>query len=144
MIDQVGFDAEVSLQHVCDEPLRKFRLVTEELKHRALLDNEYGRRYRRGRCPESNGLTGEGAFPEEIARPQHRHDRFFAGSRQHRDLDAPLLNVQDRVTRLALRKDDLFFWICRNAPCRTGGLEKSLGVEDRSFVAWLSAIGFCS
>ena len=89
-------------------------------------------------------MTGEGAFPEEIARTQHRHDRFFAGPRQHGDLDAALLDVHDGVARLTLREDDLPFWIGRHAPCRTGGPEEGLSVEGWSFLAWLNAACFRS
>ena len=42
MIDEVRFDADVPRQHVRDEPIRECRLVAQESKHRALLDDEDG------------------------------------------------------------------------------------------------------
>src|SRR5688500_20067612 len=54
------------------------------------------------------------------------------------------LNVQDRVARLALREDDFPLRIRCNAPCRTGGPEKRLGVEGRSFLVGLDSACFRS
>ena len=81
MIDQIRLDTEVPRQHVRDEPIRERRLVVEQPEHRAFLNDEDGGRPRRGGGPEPDRLTGQRAFPEEVAGSQHRHDRFFTGAR---------------------------------------------------------------
>ena len=109
MIDEVGFDADVPRQHVRDEPFRERGLVAQELQHRGLLDDEYRRQRRRGGRSDPNRLTRQRTFPEKVAATQHRHHRLFAGPRQHRNLDAALLDVHDGVARLTLREDSLPF-----------------------------------
>ena len=69
MIDKIGFDAEVPRRTKGDEPFRECRLVTQESTHRVLLDDEHARECRRGRRPDPNGLTGEGAFPKKSPGP---------------------------------------------------------------------------
>jgi hypothetical protein len=52
-------------------------------------------------------LAGKAAFAEEVAGAEHRHHSFPAGLREHRQLDAALLDVHDGVARVALGEHDL-------------------------------------
>ena len=49
----------------------------------------------RGRAPHADRLTRQASFAEEVARAEHRHDGFSARLREHRQLHAALLDVQD-------------------------------------------------
>ena len=84
---------DVPRQHVRDEAVREAMLLMEQPDHRPLLDDQDGGRHRRGRRPDPNRLTGQGSFPEKVAGAQHRDNRLFAGTGQHRELDPALLNV---------------------------------------------------
>ena len=82
------------------------RLLVEHLHHVRLLHDEHGRRaHRRRRCHPAR-LPGETAFAEEIAGAQHPYDGLFASLRQHRNLDAALLDIHHLRGGIALRVDD--------------------------------------
>ena len=64
--------------------------LVEHLHHVRLLHDEHSRgAHRRRRCHPPR-LPRETSFAEEVAGAQHRHDRFLAGLRKHRQLDAAL------------------------------------------------------
>jgi hypothetical protein len=79
MIDQIRFNAEIPREHVGDEPLGKGRLVSEQAKHRRLVDDEHRRRCGRGGRSDANRLTGERPLAEEIAGAEHRDNSFLSG-----------------------------------------------------------------
>ena len=56
----------------------------------------------RRRGPDANRLTGQGALAEKVAGGQHRDDRLFADTGEHRELDRALLDVPDVVAGVAL------------------------------------------
>ena len=59
-----------------------------------------------GRAAHANGLAGQAAFAEELARAEHAHDGFPARLGQHRQLDAALLDVEHVLARVALGEED--------------------------------------
>ena len=60
---------------------------------------------RRGR--DAQCMAIEAALAEELARFQNSDDRFLALLGNDCELDPALLNVKNRIRRLALREDDL-------------------------------------
>ena len=65
--------------------------------HLSLADEQDRARRDRRRAAHAERLTGQAALAEEVAGAEHRHDGLFAGLRQHRQLDAARLDVQDVV-----------------------------------------------
>ena len=57
--------------------------------------------------PMRNGLTRQASFAKELAAAQHGHDGLPARLREHRELHAAFLDVQDVLARVALGEDDL-------------------------------------
>ena len=136
LIDKVFFDAEVPSQHVADEPVRQGVLIVEQANHLPFRDDQHRRRGHRGRGLQANGMTRQCPLTEEVARPQHRHDRLFSAPRQHRKLDGALLNVHDGVGRITLRENDVGGLIGRDCFPRPGGTEKRFRVEPRLLLAF--------
>ena len=129
LIDEVRFDAHVPRQHVGDEAIRERGLVVEQPDHRVLLDDQHAARHDRRRRPDADRLTRQGPLAEKVAGGQHRDDRFFADTREHRELDRALLDVPDVVAGLALREDDVAASILHNRSCRAGRFEIPLHIE---------------
>ena len=83
----------------------------------------------RGRRRQANRLAGERPLTEEVAGAQHPHDRLLAGLGQHRQLHAPVLNVEDGVGRIALREDDRGWFVVHERSRHPGRIEECLRVE---------------
>jgi hypothetical protein len=74
-------------------------------------------------------LTRQASFAKEIAGAQHCHYRLSPRFREHRDLHATFLDVQNALTRIALGEDDVGSPILHDPsrdPCR---VEERLGIE---------------
>ena len=56
-------------------------------------------------------------------------DRLLALLRYDIDLDLAILDEEDRIRRVALRKDLLILAICRHGPSAVNGVEEDLHVE---------------
>ena len=104
-------------------------LPVQEALHLILVDEEDGAVGRRCCAPHADGLTGEASFAKELAGAQHRHDGLPARLRDHRELHATFLDVQDVLTRRALGKDDFGSPILHNLSGNPRRLEKRLGIE---------------
>ena len=83
----------------------------------------------RGRAPHADGLTRQASFAEELAGAQHRHDRLSARLREHRELHATLLDVQNVLTRVALGEDDVGSPILHDLSRDSRRVEEGLGIE---------------
>jgi hypothetical protein len=80
-------------------------LVVQYLAQLPLRDHEHGgRRDCRG-ASDAYDLADQARFAEKVPGAEHCHHGFFAGSREHRQLDAAALDVHHRVAGLALRED---------------------------------------
>jgi len=106
MIDEVFLNPDVPRQHVREEPIGKRRLRVQHLEHLGLLDDEHHARAQRQGGRHAPRLPREAPLAKEVTRPQDRHDRFFAQPRLHRELDAPLLQVEHVGGGIPLREDD--------------------------------------
>ena len=94
LIDEVLLDADVPRQHVREEPLGQRRLRVQHLEHLRLLDDQHRARAHRRRGRDAPRLPRETPLAKEVTLAQDRHDRLFAGPREHRQLDAALLDVE--------------------------------------------------
>jgi hypothetical protein len=77
-------------------------LFVQQPDHGVLFDDQDRARDHCRRSPDANGLPGQGALTEEVARLQHRHNRLFPGAGEHRELDPARLDVPNVVARVAL------------------------------------------
>ena len=107
LIDQILLGAEVSSNHVGDEPVRKLMLRVEDAKHFAFLNDERtALSHRRGRA-DPQRLAGQAAFAQKITCPEKGNDRLFASSRGYGKLYAALLNVENMGGGITLGKQPL-------------------------------------
>ena len=74
-------------------------------------------------------LPGKTSFTEEIIRSKHCDDGFLALLRNDGDLRLALLNIEDRVANLPLRKDDLAFAVLGEASAVADTGEKRFWIE---------------
>ena len=87
-----------------------------------------------GVCHDRNGgdtlrLPGEAALAEELVRSKNGDDGFLALLGDDGELHFALLDVKDRVRRVALRKDDLAFAEFGNAAAVADTGEKRFWIE---------------
>jgi len=62
--------------------------LLQQPHHLGFVDQQdHARRERRG-AADTNGLSGQTSFAEEVAGPEHRHDGLSPGLREDRQLDA--------------------------------------------------------
>src|SRR5947207_5848603 len=92
-------------------------------------DPARGHRRRRG---QTNRLTGEGAFPEEVARAHYSYNGLLASLGQHRQLHPALLNVEDGVRRIALGENGRRRRVVRPTFVHSRRIQERLGVEYTS------------
>ena len=104
--------------------------LCKQAHHLLLVDEEDGAVGRRRRAPHADGLTRQASLAEELARAQHRHDGFAARLREHRELHAALLDVQDVLARIALGEDDLASPILDDRFRNPRGVEEGVRVES--------------
>ena len=71
------------------------------------------------------------SLAEEIAGTEHRHDGFSPRLREHRQLHAARLNVEDLLAGVPLREDGLSAPILHRGSRNTRRIEKLLDVERR-------------
>ena len=106
LIDEVLLDPNVPREHVREKPVRERRLVVQHPGHVVLRDGQQRRGGQRPRRCHTARLAREAPFAEERAGVQDGDDGLLAAAGQHRQLHAPLLDVQNRGGRIALREDD--------------------------------------
>ena len=89
-----------------EKPIRERVLLVEQADHLLLLDDEDGARARRDGRRHPKRLSRQGPLTEEVARSQHRHDRFLAGVGNDAELHTARLDVKDAVAGVTLGEDD--------------------------------------
>src|SRR5260370_1905830 len=89
------------------EPLRELRFVVEKADHRRFLQphdlgflNCFGRR-------NAKGLPSQASLATKIAGSKYCNNRFFPPFGKHGQLNLALLDVENSIRWLALRKDKL-------------------------------------
>src|SRR5580698_7580681 len=71
-------------------------------------------------------LPGKTSFTEEVVRPKNCDDCLLTLLRNDGKLHLPILDVKDRIRRVSLCEDDLFFAILANALAVSDTGEKRL------------------
>ena len=74
-------------------------------------------------------LPGKTSFTEEFVRSKNCDDGFLALLRNDGDLHLAFLDVEDRIGRVSLRKDDLVLAVLANAPALADLGEKRFRIE---------------
>ena len=130
-----------------DEPIGHRVLLVEEAHHLILVDKQDGAANARGRAPHPDGLTRQASFAKEVAGAQHRHDRLSPRLREHRELHATLLDVQNALTGIALGEDDVGSPILHDPSRDSRRVEEGLGIERPLLLRFrwpaASQIGLC-
>ena len=129
LIDEILFDADISGEHEGDEAIGEFVFGVKDANHLGFFDDERGGGSDGGGGSDADGLAGEAAFAEEIARPQDGDDGFFASFVDDGEPDSALLDVEDVSARVALREDCFFPLEFGDFSGDAGGIEKFLRVE---------------
>jgi len=107
LIDQVCLDPDVARQEMCHESLGKPLLVVKKANHGRLFQpHDPAVLHCRG-CRHAPGLPSQASLAAEIAGSKDCNDCFFPLLGQHGELHLALLDIENRICRLALRKDDL-------------------------------------
>ena len=74
-------------------------------------------------------LPGKTSLAEEFVRTEDCDDRFLALLGNDGELHLAFLDVEDRIGRVALRKDDLAFAVFADAPAIPDAGEKRFCIE---------------
>ena len=99
LIDQILFDSDVARQHVREEPVGECRMFVQHPDHVALGDSHEGRPHDGRRRSHAQGLPGQAALAQEIARPEHGDHGLLAGRGQDGQLDSALLDEKHASLR---------------------------------------------
>src|ERR1700730_1504035 len=119
------------------EPLGKFWLVVEKANHGCFLDpHDCGCLHCCG-CRHAPGLPGQASLAAEIAGSEDCNDRFFPLLGNHGELHFAALDVENRIRRLPLRKDNFTYFIGGYRPSAVCLCEEGLGVEQGFLLALL-------
>src|SRR5580692_11196568 len=106
-------------------------LSVEDPNHLFLLTQQYCGCGNRSRRSDPDRLSGQASFTKKIARSQNSHDRLFAAFIDDRKPDPALLDVQDVLARITLRKDFFLLLKLLNFPGYARRIEKILRIECR-------------
>src|SRR3990172_5098698 len=109
-----------------------------------LLERHDGAIGRRRRRRHAQGLTGQAAFAKEVVWPQHRDDRLFPVSGQHRQLDLALEDVQYGISRIPLREERLLRSDLENGSPVSLFCEERLEIEPGCALTFSRSHGFAS
>src|SRR4029453_3309873 len=104
-------------------------LLMKQPNHLPFGNNKDPARGHRRRPRQANRLAGERPLTEEVARAQYPHDRLLPSLGQHRQLDPPLLNVENGVGGSTLRENDRRWCVGRRTSGHPGRIEEGLGVK---------------
>jgi DNA-binding transcriptional LysR family regulator len=74
-------------------------------------------------------LPGQTSFSEELVRTQNCDDGFLALLRNDGDLRLAFLDIEDRIRRVSLGKDDLVLVVRANAPALANLGEKRFRIK---------------
>src|SRR6266566_1414052 len=129
LIDQIRLNSDVARQKMRHEPLGKFWLVVEKANHGCFLQpHDCGFLHCCG-CRHAPGLPGQASLAAEIAGSKDCNDRLFPLLGKYGELHFALLDVENRICRLVLRKDNLIYFIGGYRPATVCIGEEGLGVE---------------
>src|SRR6185436_10721889 len=84
-----------------------------------------------GRRRHAHRLAGQTSLAEEVAGPEQGDDGLLALSREHRQLDLPVVDEEDRIRAVALREDRLALLVVAGRPSLTDRHQQRLGVDRR-------------
>jgi hypothetical protein len=115
LVDKVSFDPDCPSQEVGDEHLGKGRFVMDHSDNGSLVQPHDGGFDHRGNGRYALRLTGKAGFTEEFVRINYGDDGLFALLGNDSDLDLALLDVEDRICRVALGEYNLILAVSRNA-----------------------------
>lgn len=108
LVDQVFFHPDISFEHVGDKAVGKVALFVNYASHFRFFDSQDGNRSESDGGGDTQRLSGDAAFSEEISGPQDGDHGFFSGGGTYNKLDGAGLKVENGVTDIALQKDGLF------------------------------------
>jgi Beta-lactamase len=131
LIHEVCFDANGPAQKMGNEHLGERWFLMEHADNGRFFqsDDDGFRHCRDRRYPQS--LSGQTSFTEEVVRSKNCDDGFLALLRNDGDLHLAFLDIEDRIRRVSLCKDDLVFAVRINAPAIANLGEKRLRIESR-------------
>jgi len=139
LIDQVCLHTDVTRQKMRHKPLRKLWLVMEKVDHRRFLQphdlgflNCFGRR-------NAKGLPSQACLTTKLACSKYSNNRFFPSLGTHCQLNLALLDVENSIRRLALRKDNLSSSVGSYRPSPVCLGEQGFGAEEGRGVAFHAA-----
>ena len=104
-------------------------LLVQQTNHLPFGNNKDPARGHRGGGRQANRLAGKRSFAEKIAWTQYADDRLLASRGHHRQLHAPLLNVEDGIGCVALREDGRGGWVVRDSLREARRIEEGFRVE---------------
>ena len=129
LIDQVCFDADGPAQKMRNEHFGECRfLVNHPDNSRLFQPRDDGVRHDRDRR-DTLHLPSEASFAEELIRSKNGDDRFLALLGNDGELRLAFLNVEDRIARVALGKDDLALAVLADASAVPDTGEKRFCIE---------------
>ena len=105
MIDQIGLHAVVAGEQVREKVLGELRLTMEQVLHDRLFDANDRAGFKCVCGGNAQQLASQGGFTEEAGRRKMGDYGFLAARRYDGELDLAALDVEDRIGRVALRKD---------------------------------------
>ena len=136
LVDEVFLHADVPRQHVREEAFGQRRFRVQHFEHLRLFDHQdLARAHRRGRR-DAPRLTRQTALSEKVPLTEDGDDGLFSGSRQDRQPDRALLDIEDIGGLIALRKDDGRSCVLADRARDAGRIEEALQVEGRQIPRW--------
>jgi hypothetical protein len=106
MVDEIFFDADISLEHVCQELFVELGLRVQHLEHVPLVNHGDGARIQRDSGGDVDLLSGETSFSEKVPWLKHADDRLLAPRREHYKFHRSLLEIHHVTALGALREND--------------------------------------
>src|ERR1700730_13100402 len=129
LIDEVCLDADGPSQKMGNEhPGERWFPMDHADNSRFFQAGDDGVRHPRDRRYALR-LPGKTSFTEEIVRSKHCDDGFLALLRNNGDLHLAALDVEDRIRRVSLGKDDLVLAVLPNAAALANRGEKRFRIE---------------
>jgi hypothetical protein len=94
-------------QEMSEEQLGEGGRFMKQTDHDLFVDAHETGVFHAGRGCGTNGLSGEAGFPQKGPAFQNRDHCFLAFLGHDRELDLTLLDIEDRIRRVPLRKENL-------------------------------------
>ncbi|GAC1501775.1 MAG: hypothetical protein NVS1B14_06310 [Vulcanimicrobiaceae bacterium] len=113
---------------------RKLRFIVKDAVHHGFLHFDDGAAGKRRGRRHAKRLARQAALTEKEAAVQNRNDGLFAPSGDDCQLDLSGLNVEDRLSRIALSKYDLVDLVIADRASLADDGQKRLGIEWRGIL----------